>query len=122
MNSYMNQRITRELVIARPETTFVIGTDLRGLSDGGLVGELEGLSNVVLVPVLNKHCLSSSQGAFFTDDMYNGVAPIIENILRNASEKGTSFYVHSKIGEGCSRLAISAPRIYRKLRKILAEL
>ena len=115
-------KLSRELVLATPEVIYVAGTDMLNLSTGGLVGELSGLPNVYFIPVMYKHCLSMSLGAFFNDACFNGVVCLINNKIDEIKRQGKRVVVHEKIGQGCSKLHAYAPITYAYLKSRLKDL
>ena len=112
---------TRELIRSFPDTLFVFGDNIARKGYGGQAAEARDEPNAVGIPT--KHFPSSYAAAFFSDDDFNEVAPIIDaEFLRLTQHHGKVVWPADGIGTGLARLHETAPKIHRHIERRLLEL
>jgi len=113
--------VTREFIRSHKKWLFVFGDNLIKRGYGGQAKACRGEPNTLGIPT--KRYPTWAKDAFFTDNDYDEVKPIIQAII-NSVKKGDweKIVILPYIGEGRAQLPTRAPRIYEYVVKVLEEL
>lgn len=111
-------RLTREFIEKHPEWTFVHSTNAWFSQRVGPASICRGLSNCYGIPVRWSLCKTSG---YFQDSQRELIIPLIdETIAKIPADKPIILF--PKIGNGHSRLATLAPKVYAHLSAALAKI
>jgi hypothetical protein len=113
------KHITRQMLRDNPETLFVFGDNLLQAGYGGQAKEMRGESNAVGIPT--KHRPDMADDAFFTNNDYGKVVPIISDIFDrlfyHVGEGGEVVWPEDGIGTGLAQLKQRAPDIWEYIEE-----
>lgn len=119
--------ITRSMMRNEPDTLFCFGDNLEQKGFGGQAKEMRGEPNAIGIPTKRKP--SNAKDAFFTDDDYPEVWPIIfekyELLRVHMQNGGDVVWPADNIGTGLAKLETRSPLIWAFLqtayRMLLAQ-
>ena len=113
-------RYTREEIQSNPDKIYVFGDNLARQGYGGQAKEARDEPNAIGIPT------KFSPYDFLTDDDFDAWLPIAIqdcNRIRKAQEDGkTIVWPKDGIGTGLAALEKHAPKIWRKLQEMIADL
>ncbi|MCJ2128459.1 hypothetical protein [Methylobacterium sp. E-045] len=121
-----DERITRAMLRAEPDTLFVFGDNLLRKGLGGQAKEMRGEPNAVGIPTKREPTMRPA--AFFSDNRSSEVEfihasePDIARLRAHLMKGGTVVLPEDGIGTGLADLERRSPRIWARLQSDLAEL
>jgi hypothetical protein len=108
------KHITRQMLRDNPKTLFVFGDNLLQAGYGGQAKEMRGEPNAMGIPTKRRPGMETD--AFFTNNDYGKVVPIISDIFDrlfyHVGEGGEVVWPEDGIGTGLAQLKQRAPDIW----------
>lgn len=109
--------ITRNQLKEQPDTLFVFGDNMQRRGYGGQAKQMRGEPNAIGIPT--KMIPSMHPNAFLTDQHYDQwLREAQKDIDRLISHKGPIVWPMDGIGTGLAKLDQTAPRIFKRIKKI----
>ena len=113
-------RYTREEIRANPDKVYVFGDNLDRRGLGGQAAEARGEPNAIGIPT------KYSPLDFLSDDDFDAWLPIAvsdcERIQKAQAEGKTIVWPKDGIGTGLAALEKHAPKIWKQLQRMIADL
>ena len=116
--------ITRKFIQSHPDWLFIFGDNVLKTGYGGQAKECRNEPNTFGIPT--KFAPSMNERDFFTDDFFEAIKIIYDDIFEYMAESKIDKYknvvIFPRIGEGLAELPKRAPKIYAYLKEKLRAL